>query len=192
MLKSPRMKLQTAALAGGCFWCTEAIFKRLKGVVSVIPGYSGGTKDNPTYKEVCEGTTGHAESIQIEFDQKIIPYQKLLEVFFALHDPTTANRQGNDIGTQYRSAIFYHSAKQKETAQKVKEKIEKSKMYKDPIVTEISPFTKFYKAENYHQNYYDSNRSQQYCQLVIDPKITKLYKFFSKSLRESERGTQRN
>lgn len=170
-----------ATLAGGCFWCTEAIFKRLKGVKSVISGYSGGTVDNPTYDEVCSGTTGHAETIQIGFDPKIISFEKLLEIFFALHDPTTLNRQGNDVGTQYRSTIFYHTDAQKQTAQKVKEKIEKSGMY-DPIVTEIVHFKNFYKAENYHQNYFDSNRSQPYCQLVIDPKIKKLMEEFKQEV----------
>lgn len=174
---------ETATFAGGCFWCTEAIFKRLKGIKSVEPGYSGGNPpaggENLTYEQVCTGTTGHAETIQIQFDQSAITFEKLLEVFFKLHDPTTLNRQGNDVGTQYRSAIFYHSEKQKEIAEKVKVKIEKSKMYNDAIVTEIAPFTKFYKAENYHQNYFDNNRTQPYCQVVIDPKIKKLYEEFA-------------
>ena len=189
--------METTTLAGGCFWCTEAIFKRLKGVRSVTPGYSGGNPPaggkNPTYEQVCSGTTGHAEAIQIEFDPKIISFEKLLEVFFALHDPTTLNQQGNDFGSQYRSAIFYHDDNQKQIAQKVKEKISKSAKYKQslrsspaspdaglksPIVTEIVPYTNFYKAENYHQNYFDNNRTQPYCQVVIDPKIKKLYEGF--------------
>lgn len=174
--------LQTATLAGGCFWCTEAIFKRLKGVKSVISGYSGGDPpaggNNPTYEQVCQGSTGHAEAIQIKFDPKIISYELLLEVFFKLHDPTTLNRQGNDVGTQYRSAIFYHDENQRKIAEAVKSKLEKSGVYSNKIVTEIMPFKNFFKAENYHQNYYDSNRNQSYCQLTIDPKITKLYEEF--------------
>lgn len=167
--------METATLAGGCFWCTEAIFKRLKGVKTVEPGYSGGTKPNPTYEEVCGGTTGHAEAIQITFDPKIIMFEKLIEVFFALHDPTTLNQQGADVGTQYRSAIFYHNPKQKEVSTSIIKKLNASEKFKGKIVTEISPFAKFYKAENYHQNYFDNNRRAPYCQVVIDPKIKKLY-----------------
>lgn len=178
-MKNPEI----ATLAGGCFWCTEAIFKRLKGVKEVVSGYSGGKVENPTYEQVCSGTTGHAEAIQVTFDSKIITYEKLLEVFFALHDPTTLNRQGNDTGTEYRSAIFYHDKDQKSAAEKVRGKIEKEKMYKDKIVTEIIQFKNFYKAEDNHQNFYDSNRSQLYCQIVIDPKITKLYEKFNKDLK---------
>lgn len=174
--------LQTATLAGGCFWCTEAIFQRLKGVSEVRPGYSGGQVENPTYKQVCSGSTGHAEAIQITFDPKIISFEKLLEVFFKLHDPTTLNQQGSDYGTQYRSSIFYHDDDQRKTAEKVKSAIEKSKMYQSKIVTEIVPFTNFYEAETYHQNYYELNRSQPYCQLVIDPKIQKLFKEFKNNL----------
>ena len=179
-------KLQAATLVGGCFWCTEAVFKRLKGITLVVPGYSGGSVDNPTYEQVCLGATGHAEAIQITFDPKIISYEKLLEVFFALHDPTTVNRQGNDVGTQYRSAIFYHDDNQKQIAQKAKDEIEKSGKYKDPIVTEIIPFKNFYEAENYHQNYFDSNRSQPYCQVVIDPKIQKLHKEFKQEVNQND------
>ena len=185
---------ETVTLAGGCFWCTEAIFKRLKGVKSVTSGYSGGSKDNPTYKEVCEGSTGHAEAIQIKFDPNIISLEKLLEVFFKLHDPTTLNRQGNDVGTQYRSVIFYHNENQRKTAEAVMSKLEKSDDYKQSlrsspalrvaglkskIVTEIVPFKNFFEAENYHQNYFDNNRTQPYCQLIIDPKIKKLIAEFS-------------
>lgn len=179
--------METATLAGGCFWCTEAIFKRLKGVESVTSGYSGGNVENPTYEQVCSGTTGHAEAIQIKFDPKIISFYKLLYVFFKLHNPTTLNQQGNDIGTQYRSAIFYHSKKQKLTAEKVKKEIEKSEMYKDPIVTEIAPFKNFYEAEGYHKNYYDRNSQAPYCQYVIDPKIQKLYKEFKEEVKEEMR-----
>lgn len=178
----PHTNLETATIAGGCFWCTEAIFKRLKGVTSVTSGYPGG-KDppagglNPTYEEVCSGQTGHAEAVQIEFDPKIISFEKIIEVFFKLHDPTTLNRQGADVDTQYRSVIFYHNQKQKETAEKVK--AEKSDEYSGKIVTEIVPFTAFYKAEAYHQNFYENNKNQSYCQVTIDPKLKKLYRNFS-------------
>lgn len=176
MDRTKSARVETATFAGGCFWCTEAIFKRLKGVKSVISGYSGGRTKNPTYEEVCSGTTGHAETIQIGFDPKIISYEKLLEVFFKLHDPTTLNRQGNDVGTQYRSAIFYHDEKQKKLAEKIKSEMQK--IYKGKIVTEIVPFSNFYRAEGYHQNYFESNKNAPYCQVVIDPKIQKLYKDF--------------
>ncbi len=176
--------LQTATLAGGCFWCTEGIFKRIKGVESVISGYTGGKTENPTYEEVCEGTTGHAESIQITFDPSIISYDKLLDIFFHLHDPTTLNRQGNDTGTQYRSAIFYHDEKQKEVAEKVKENVQKSGYYKDKVVTEITPAGPFYKAEDYHQDYYDRNQKYPYCQYVIDPKIQKLLASYKEVVKE--------
>ncbi|MEX2028792.1 MAG: peptide-methionine (S)-S-oxide reductase MsrA, partial [Candidatus Curtissbacteria bacterium] len=165
------MALETTTLAGGCFWCTEAIFQKLKGVETVTPGYSGGSIPNPNYEQVCSGTTGHAEAIQITFDPKIISFAKLLEVFFKLHDSTTLNRQGADTGTEYRSAIFYHSEEQKKIADELKNKI-------PGAVTEITPFTIFYEAENNHKNYYDQNRSLPYCQLIIDPKIQKLYKEF--------------
>lgn len=185
--------METATLAGGCFWCTEAIFKRLKGVVSVVPGYSGGQKENPSYDEVCSGTTGHAEAIQITFDPSVISYEKLLDVFWHLHDPTTPNQQGNDIGTQYRSAIFYHSAKpgtrrylakQKQIAEESKEELEKSEAFNRPIVTQIVPFTNFYKAEDYHKNYYDQNKSASYCQIVIDPKIQKLMSNYKEEVKD--------
>lgn len=173
-----------ATLAGGCFWCTEAIFKRLRGVVSVVPGYAGGSMENPRYEQVSSGATGHAEAIQIEFDPRQIPYAKLLEIFFATHDPTTMNRQGNDVGPQYRSVIFYHDAEQGKIAEKSKREIESSKLYADPIVTEIVPFTNFYPAENYHRDYYDRNRSQGYCSVVIDPKVTKLLKEYRGVVKE--------
>ncbi|MEX2013180.1 MAG: peptide-methionine (S)-S-oxide reductase MsrA [Candidatus Levyibacteriota bacterium] len=176
--------METATIAGGCFWCTEAIFKRLKGVNSVVSGYIGGTKENPTYEEVCSGKTGHAEAIQIRFDPKVLPFEDLLYVFFNLHNPTILNRQGNDIGTQYRSAIFYHDDKQKEAAGKVKKEIEKSGMYSDKIVTGIVPFDKFWQAEGYHKNYYERNTDAPYCRYVIDPKIQKLYKDFKKEVKE--------
>ncbi len=176
-------KTEIATLAGGCFWCTEAIFQRLLGVLKVEPGYSGGEKANPTYEEVCSGETGHAEAIQITFDPKIITYEALLEIFFKLHDPTTPNRQGNDVGTQYRSVIFYNEQKQKDTAEKVREKKEKERMYQNRIVTEITAYKNFYKAENYHQNYYQKNSYQPYCQVVIDPKIHKLFKEFNSNIK---------
>ena len=175
-------KLEAATFAGGCFWCTEAVFKRIRGVESVTAGYSGGKIENPTYEQVCSGATGHTEAIQIKFDPKIISFEKLLEVFFKLHDPTTLNQQGNDVGTQYRSAIFYRDDKQKEKAEKIKSKMQK--IYKGKIVTEIVPFSNFYKAENYHQNYFENNKNASYCQVVIDPKIQKLYKDFSKITKD--------
>jgi len=176
--------VETATLAGGCFWCTEAIFKRLKGVHSVLPGYSGGKRENPTYEQVCSGATGHAEAIQIEFDPTLIPFEKLLDIFWHTHNPTTLNQQGNDIGTQYRSSIFYHSEKQKEIAKKSEEALEKEKLYPDPIVTEIVPFEKFYEAENYHKDYFDKNQNQSYCNFVIDPKIHKLLKEYGNDVKE--------
>ncbi len=175
---------QYATFAGGCFWCTEAIFKRLKGVQSVESGYSGGTIENPSYEQVCSGTTGHAEAIKITFDSSIIPYEKLLDIFWHTHNPTTLNQQGNDVGTQYRSAIFYHSDEQKEIAEKSKQEVEQEKLYKDKIVTEIVPFSNFYKADPHHQNYYDRNKEYSYCTYVIDPKIQKLLKEFKKDVQE--------
>ena len=177
-------QLQTATLANGCFWCTEAVFKRLKGVEDVISGYTGGKKENPTYEEVSSETTGHAEALEITFDPNIISYETLLHIFFATHDPTTLNRQGNDTGTQYRSAIFYRDEEQKKIAESVKEELDKSGNYHDPIVTKIEPFTKFYKAEDYHKDYYDSNRSAPYCMFVIDPKIRKLLEKYSKEVKD--------
>ena len=168
--------METATLAGGCFWCTEAIFKRLRGVTQVIPGYTGGTKPNPSYEEVCTGNTGHAEAVQITFDPLGIQYTQLLDVFFHLHDPTTVNQQGNDVGTQYRSAIFYHSDQQKQEAEEVIKTINRDHMYESPIVTEIVPFNGFYPAEEHHKNYYEKNSFLPYCQYVIDPKISKLMK----------------
>ncbi len=176
-------KRETATIAGGCFWCTEAIFQRLKGVTKVTSGYSGGWKEHPTYREVCDGQTGHAEAIHIEFDPSIINYETLLEIFFKLHDPTTPNRQGNDVGPQYRSAIFYHSVEQKKTAEQVKQKLTEEKYYKDPIVTEITKFTTFYPAEEYHQDYYNQNKNQPYCRVVIDPKVRKLLSEFSSAIK---------
>ena len=167
-------QLEIATLAGGCFWCVEAIFKRLKGMKSVLSGYTGGKIDNPSYKQVSQGTSGHAEAIQIKFDPNIISYEKLLDVFWHLHDPTTLNKQGPDVGEQYKSVIFYHNEEQKRIAEESKSKVEKSGMYKDPIVTQIVPFNNFYKAEEDHQDYYEKNPDQPYCKIVIDPKIQKL------------------
>lgn len=182
-----KKKNEVATLAGGCFWCTEALFKRLKGVVSVIPGYSGGNPpadgENPSYEQVCSGKTGHAEAIQIEFDPDIISYEKLLDVFWHTHNPTTLNQQGADIGTQYRSVIFYHNEEQKKIAQKSKEDLAKN-FYKEPIVTQIVPFTSFYPAESYHRNYYDRNTGDSYCTFVIDPKIQKLLKDYGRDIKE--------
>lgn len=173
-----------ATLGGGCFWCTEAVFQRLRGVKSVKPGYSGGTTQNPTYEEVSTGETGHAEAIQIEFDPKKIRFSDLLYVFFKTHDPTTLNRQGNDMGTQYRSAIFYHDETQKKEAEEIIEAMKEE--FEDPIVTEIVPFTKFYEAENYHHDYYNQNHSNNsYCHFVIDPKLEKLQKNMSSYLKKS-------
>lgn len=175
---------EIATLAGGCFWCTEAIFTRLKGVISVMPGYTGGNVENPTYEDVCTGTTGHAEAIQIEFDPSLIPFEKLLDIFWHTHNPTTLNRQGNDIGTQYRSSIFYSDEKQKEVAEKSKAELEIEGVYKDPVVTEIVPFTNFYVAENYHKDYYERNKGKSYCNFVIDPKIHKLLKDYANDVKD--------
>ncbi len=177
-------KTETATLGGGCFWCTEAVYKELKGVKDIKPGYSGGNIKNPSYKEVCTGETGHAEVIQITFDPSVISFSDILEVFFMTHDPTTLNRQGNDVGTQYRSVIFYHSELQKETAEKVISLFEKEKVYDKPIVTQIEPFKAFYEAEDYHHNYYERNKNQPYCQFVITPKLEKFEKIFKDKMRK--------
>ncbi|MEZ5105705.1 MAG: peptide-methionine (S)-S-oxide reductase MsrA [Draconibacterium sp.] len=176
--------LETATLGGGCFWCTEAVYKELKGVVDVKPGYSGGTIKNPSYKEVCTGRTGHAEVVQITFDPSVVSFSDILEVFFMTHDPTTLNRQGNDVGTQYRSVIFYHSEKQKETAEKVIRLFKEEKVYDKPIVTEVSEFSVFYPAEDYHFDYFENNPNQPYCQYVIVPKIEKFRKIFKDQLKD--------
>ncbi len=175
--------METTTLAGGCFWCTEAVFKRLKGVLEVTSGYSGGKMDNPTYEAVSSESTDHAETIQIKFDPKIISFEQLLEVFWRLIDPTTLNRQGSDMGTQYRSAIFYHNDTQKKIAEESKKRVETSGMYKNPIVTKIEPIKNFYTAEEYHQNYFERNSDKPYCQLVINPKIDKLIKEFGEIVK---------
>jgi len=177
--------LQIATFGSGCFWCTEAIFERLNGVVKVESGYSGGKVENPTYEEVCTGTTGHAEVTQITYDPSIISFDELLEVFWKTHDPTTLNRQGNDVGTQYRSVIFYHNEKQKELAENYKAELDKSGVWDNPIVTEISPFTNFYSAEKYHQDYYNNNPNQGYCTFVITPKVEKFEKVFKDKLKKN-------
>jgi peptide-methionine (S)-S-oxide reductase len=173
-----------ATLAGGCFWCSEAVFKRIKGIKSILPGYAGGTVESPSYEEVCGGKTGHAESIQIEFDSKVIPFEKILDIFWHTHDPTTLNRQGNDVGTQYRSAIFYHNEKQKEIAENSKKELEEEGIFKDPIVTEITPFRNFYAAEDYHKNYYENHQDAPYCNIVIDPKVNKLFLKYGNNIKE--------
>jgi len=182
-VKMSSNKYEIATLGEGCFWGSEAIFQRLKGVIKVESGYSGGNVPNPSYEAVCTGKTGHAEVVQITFDPLIISYKELLEIFFSTHDPTTLNRQGADVGTQYRSVIFYHNDEQRKTAEKLKEELNKSKIWENPIVTEISPFKNFYKAEDYHQNYYNNNSHQPYCSFVISPKLEKLKKYFKSKLK---------
>ncbi len=180
--------METATLAGGCFWCTEAIFKRLKGVVSVTSGYAGGSLNNPIYEDVSTGRTGHTEAVQIKFDPNIITFNQILDIFWAVHDPTTLNRQGPDIGTQYRSVIFYHDDLQKTAALNSKEKMEESGTLNNKIVTEIAPFTGFYKAEDYHQNYYEVfKNTNPYCSIVIEPKIRKLLDGFNSQVKEEYR-----
>jgi len=175
-MSSMKDQLSTATFGNGCFWCTEAIFQQLKGVETVVPGYTGGEVKNPTYKAVCTGTTGHAEVIQITYDPQIISYRELLDVFFYTHDPTTLNRQGYDVGTQYRSAIFYNDEEQKEAAEKIIRELNAEKVYDDPIVTEVTPIDVFYLAEDYHKNYYNNNKNQGYCRAVINPKLDKFMK----------------
>jgi peptide-methionine (S)-S-oxide reductase len=177
------LKTDTATFGTGCFWCTEAVFQELKGVYKVTSGYSGGTVKNPSYEDVCSGTTGHAECLQIIYDPKVISFDELLEVFWEAHDPTTLNRQGNDVGTQYRSVIFYHGNEQKKKAEEYKSKLDKSGAYNNPIVTEITPFSHFYAAENYHQDYYRLHGSQPYCTFVIRPKVEKFEKVFKDKLK---------
>lgn len=174
--------METATFGNGCFWCTEAVFQRLKGVQSVQSGYAGGHVDRPSYEQVCGGNTGHAEVIQITYDPAEITFDELLEVFWKTHDPTTLNRQGNDVGTQYRSAIFYHNDDQRRLAEEYKKKLDAEKIWKDPIVTEITPFTNFFPAENYHRDYYNRNGHQPYCVFVVKPKVEKLEKLFRSKL----------
>jgi peptide-methionine (S)-S-oxide reductase len=175
---------EVAILAGGCFWCLEAVFDQLKGVEAVESGYSGGHVPNPTYRQVCSETTGHAEAAQITFDPSIISYKDILNVFFAVHDPTTLNRQGNDVGTSYRSAIFYHSPEQKATAEQVIAELTAQKLWPNPIVTEVAAFDKFYMAEDYHQEYFANNPFQPYCMVVVAPKVSKFRKHFLEMLKK--------
>ena len=175
--------METATLAGGCFWCLEAVFTRLRGVDRVESGYAGGHVENPSYRAVCTGSTGHAEVVQVDFDPQQISYRDLLDVFFATHDPTTLNRQGHDVGTQYRSAIFYHNDAQKQEAERVISELTEQQVFDDPIVTEVAPLTKFYPAEDYHRDYYDRNPEQAYCQVVISPKVSKLRQKYAEKLK---------
>lgn len=176
-------KYEVAILGSGCFWCTEAIFADLKGVMKAESGYAGGHKENPTYKEVCTGNTGHAEVVKVTFDPAVITFKELLEVFWFSHDPTTLNRQGADVGTQYRSAIFYMKEEQKNIAQEYKNRLNDDKVYDSPVVTEITPYTNYFKAENYHQDYFALNGSQPYCNVVIKPKVEKFRKVFHEKLK---------
>jgi peptide-methionine (S)-S-oxide reductase len=176
-------QLELATFGAGCFWCVEAIFQRVEGVEKVVSGYAGGHVKNPSYKEVCQGTTGHAEVCQLSYDPKVVSYEELLEVFWGTHDPTTLNRQGNDVGTQYRSSVFYHTPEQKKLAELYKKELDNAKVYDDPIVTEIVPYSMMYVAENYHQNYFNQNGNQPYCSFVIQPKIDKFQKVFKDKLK---------
>lgn len=176
--------LEKITLGGGCFWCTEAVYLELNGVVAVLPGYSGGSVISPTYNEVVAGNTGHAEVVQVTFDPMVVTFKEILEVFFATHDPTTLNRQGADIGTQYRSAVFFHSKEQKEIANQIITLLNKQKVFENPVVTEVSMFDKFYVAEDYHVNYYKKNKNQPYCQFVVSPKLDKFEKVFKDKLKK--------
>jgi peptide-methionine (S)-S-oxide reductase len=180
----PPVASEVATLAGGCFWCLEAVFNDLKGVQDVVSGYAGGTLRNPTYEQVCGGKTGHAEAVQISFDPQVVSFKELLEVFFTIHDPTTLNRQGNDIGTQYRSAIFYHTPEQQATAQQVIAELQAARVWDKPIVTEIAPLDVFYPAEDYHQHYFERNPYQPYCQVVVAPKVAKFRKHYLEQLKK--------
>jgi len=175
---------EITTLAGGCFWCLEAVFDQLRGVASVESGYAGGAMANPSYEAVCAGTTGHAEVVQIVFDPKIISFKEILEIFFDIHDPTTLNRQGADVGTQYRSAIFYQTPEQKQIGEQVIQELTDQRVYKDKIVTQVTPLTAFYIAEDYHQEYFANNPYQPYCQVVVSPKVSKLRKKFGERLKE--------
>ncbi len=174
----------TATFGSGCFWCTEAVFLQLKGVRSVVPGYSGGSTPNPTYKQVCSGATGHAEAVQVTYDPALVSYPELLEVFWRTHDPTTKDRQANDVGTQYRSVIFYHNDRQRQLAELYRKKIDEAHVFSAPVVTEIVPFTAFYPAEDYHHNYYANHPDQGYCRVMIGPKLEKLKKVFPDKLKK--------
>ena len=180
---SDNQERETATLAGGCFWCLEAVYDELRGVENVESGYAGGQRSNPTYHEVCSGTTGHAEVVQITFDPRVVSFRDLLQVFFTIHDPTTLNRQGADVGTQYRSAIFYHTPEQKEIAERAIAEITAARVWDKPIVTEITRLSEFYPAEEYHSDYYQRNPAQPYCQVVIEPKVAKFRKAYLDKLK---------
>lgn len=182
--QNKKANLETITLGGGCYWCVEAVYENLDGVKSVVSGFSGGKVANPTYEEVCTGETGHAEVVQITFDKNVTDINEIFKVFFTVHDPTTLNRQGADVGTQYRSVIFYKNEEQKKAAQSIIADLNKAKVYNNPIVTKVEPFKAFYKAEDYHQNYYANNKSQPYCKMVIQPKIEKFEKVFKDKLKK--------
>lgn len=176
-------QIETTTLAGGCFWCIEAAFNSVQGIEKAVSGYMGGTTETPTYKEVCNGDTGHAEVVQLSFDTEQISYREVLEIFFSLHNPTQLNRQGNDIGTQYRSAIFYHNEQQQQQAENIIAEIEQDKIWPDPVVTEVNPQSTFYSGEDYHQEYFNNNPENQYCQMVVSPKLAKFKKTFADKLK---------
>ncbi len=177
------MALETATLAGGCFWCLEAVYDQVIGVHDVVSGYTGGHVPNPTYRQVCAGDTGHAEAVQLRFDPAVISFRELLDIFFSIHDPTTLNRQGADVGTQYRSAIFYHSDEQRQIAEQVVRELTEAGVFRNPIVTELAPATTFYPAEDYHQEYFAHNPYQPYCQFVVAPKVAKFHKLFREKVK---------
>ncbi|MET3028124.1 peptide-methionine (S)-S-oxide reductase MsrA [Flavobacterium sp. UW10123] len=182
--QNKKANLETITLGGGCYWCVEAVYENLDGVKSVVSGFSGGKVANPTYEEVCTGETGHAEVVQITYDKNVTDINEIFKVFFTVHDPTTLNRQGADVGTQYRSVIFYKNDEQKKAAQSIITELNKAKVYSSPIVTKVEPFKVFYKAEDYHQNYYSNNKNQPYCKMVIQPKIEKFEKVFKDKLKK--------
>lgn len=184
-MESKAGNYEVADLAGGCFWCLEAVYDMLKGVQSVESGYEGGQVDNPNYRQVCTGTTGHAEVVRVTFDPQVITFKDLLDVFFTIHDPTTLNRQGADVGTQYRSAIFYHSPEQKATAEQVIGELNAAKTWNSPIVTQVTPISHFYEAEGYHQEYFENNPYQPYCMAVVAPKVSKARKYFIDKLKKA-------
>jgi len=186
-LKKSNSNLETITLGGGCYWCTEAIFENLVGVKTVVSGFSGGKTVNPSYEEVCTGKTGHAEVVQITFDKSVTNLDEILKVFFTVHDPTTLNRQGEDVGTQYRSVIFYRNEAQRKTAQDIINVLNVNKVYNSPIVTKVEPFTQFYSAEDYHQDYYAYNKNKPYCRLVIQPKLEKFEKIFKDRLKKNNK-----
>ncbi len=180
---TPSASSEVATLAGGCFWCLEAVFQEVEGVESVVPGYTGGSSINPTYEQVSTGKSGHAEAVQVTFDPAKISYREILEIFFSAHDPTTLNRQGADVGTQYRSAIFYHSDNQKTISQEVMKELNKARLWERPMVTQVAPISKFYPAEDYHRDYFKKHPEQAYCQAVISPKVNKLRRQWAKRLK---------